>query len=115
MPTLQLIAVVVLLGSAGLSQIGSNSHTEGSDPPPAIAVAEPELCESIDQCVEASSPDEPDPAASPVRTPGACPPRGDETTATGADELQVPHDPIAVHDESSNGDDTGCTVDPLSP
>lgn len=81
LPTLQLLAVFILLGAAGLSGISHSSSTSNHE------AAEEQICESIDQCAEATQ----DPVAASEPTEAeACPPdEGDTEMAAGADELHT--------------------------
>lgn len=92
MPTLQLVAVFIVLASAGLSQIGQNPGPDEFGPS-AATMADEQLCESIDQCAEASATPDQEPSTPPIPTAGDCQPDDHPTAATGADELQVPDYP----------------------
>lgn len=120
MPTLQLAAVIIVLASAGLSQIGHDPGPDDFGPSAAIMAGEP-LCESIDQCTEASAAPDPEPSPPPVPTDAGCQPDDRAAAATGADELQVPdypNDAVAVGGEpvpftgSQVPESDGCTGRP---
>lgn len=87
LPTLQLLAVFILLGAAGLSGIGHSSSTSDKEAAAAGATAEEQICEAIDQCAAASPTQAPVAASEPT---GACPPdEGETELAAGADELHT--------------------------
>lgn len=127
LPTLQLLAVFILLGAAGLSGIGHSSSTSDKETAAAGAIAEEQICESIDQCAEASPTQDPVAAA---ETTGACPPdEGDAEMAAGADELhtagsiddpeeedllETAAEPFAGAQDEKGGDCTG-TLTPQNP
>lgn len=99
LPTLQLLAVFILLGAAGLSGIGHSSSSSDSEKAASEgANAKEQICESIDQCAEASPSQDPVAAPEPTR---ACPPEnGDTKIAAGADEL---HTADSIDDPEKEG------------
>lgn len=88
LPTLQLLAVFILLGAAGLSGIGHSSSTS-NEAAPAGATAEEQLCESIDQCAGASPTQDPIAASEPTEAEACSPDESDAEMAAGADELHT--------------------------
>lgn len=98
LPTLQLLAVFIVLGAAGLSGIGQSSSTSAKEAAAAGATAEEQICEAIDQCAEASPTQAPVAASKPA---GACPPDdGNTEMAAGADEL---HTADSIDDPEGEG------------
>lgn len=117
-PTLQMLLALLLLGSAGLSQVG-NAHPDEEDGGARSAVisVEEQLCESVDQCTDTASPEaqaspsQAGPEAASCQTyagscmeqaapetsgtagdqagTGECPPAGSTAAGTGADELSI--------------------------
>lgn len=86
-PALQLLAVFILLGAAGLAGIGHSSSTHEQDPASAIVIPDEEICESIDQCTQASAAQDLVTIAEPT---AACLPVEDDTEgAAGADGLGI--------------------------